>query len=50
MRTSNPTGFTLIEALIALAITALLVGVAVPAWSSASESASVATRLRTIRP
>lgn len=39
MRTSNPTGFTLIEALIALAITALLVGVAVPAWSSASESA-----------
>lgn len=32
-------GFTLIEALIALAIATVLVGVAVPAWSSASEGA-----------
>lgn len=32
-------GFTLIETLIALVIAALLVGIAVPAWSSASESA-----------
>ena len=39
MRTCLATGFTLIEALIALTVAALLVGVAVPAWSSASESA-----------
>jgi type IV fimbrial biogenesis protein FimT len=39
MRPLTTTGFTLIEALIALFIAALLVGVAVPAWSSASESA-----------
>ena len=32
-------GFTLIEALIALAIASVLVGVAVPAWSSVLESA-----------
>jgi len=38
-RNAGPAGFTLIEALIALAVVALLVGVAVPAWSSASESA-----------
>jgi type IV fimbrial biogenesis protein FimT len=38
-RNARPTGFTLVEALIALGVVALLVGVAVPAWSSASESA-----------
>jgi len=38
-RNAYPAGFTLIEALIVLAIAAVLVGAAVPAWSSASESA-----------
>src|SRR6478672_9343948 len=38
-RNARPSGFTLIEALIALAVTAVLVGVAVPAWSGASEGA-----------
>jgi type IV fimbrial biogenesis protein FimT len=37
MRT--PPGFTLIEAMLALLISALLLGVAIPAWSSASEAA-----------
>lgn len=32
-------GFTLIEALIAMAVTSILVGTAVPAWSGASEAA-----------
>ena len=36
---TSPHGFTLIEALIALAIVTLLFLVAVPAWSSASEGA-----------
>lgn len=34
-----PPGFTLIEAMLALLISALLLGVAIPAWSSASEAA-----------
>lgn len=38
----SPPGFTLIEALISLLIAALLLGVAVPAWSSASEAAHAA--------
>lgn len=38
-RNAGPHGFTLIEILIAVLITALLAGIAVPAWSNASESA-----------
>lgn len=34
-----PPGFTLIEAMLTLLIAALLLGVAIPAWSSASEAA-----------
>jgi type IV fimbrial biogenesis protein FimT len=37
-RTSPAAGFTLIEAMLALLIACLLLGVAVPAWSSASEA------------
>jgi type IV fimbrial biogenesis protein FimT len=41
----RPTGFTLIEAMIALLVGALLLGLAVPAWSNASEAArAVAAR------
>jgi len=38
-RNARPAGLTLIEAMIVLAIVALLAGVTIPAWSSASESA-----------
>lgn len=38
-RNARPTGLTLIEALIVLAVVALLAGVAIPAWSRASEGA-----------
>lgn len=35
----KPSGFTLIEAVIALAVASVLVGTAVPAWTGASEAA-----------
>src|SRR5688572_12032104 len=36
---SRQSGFTLVEAMVSLILVAILAGVAVPAWSSASEAA-----------
>jgi type IV fimbrial biogenesis protein FimT len=41
-RPGNTAGFTLIEAMIALLVAALLLGVAIPAWSNASEATRAA--------